>query len=227
MITLGNAPSILRPGETLNDVLEHKWAAYEKVQATQRELSLLPDGIGVAQTAVARTEAALAQATAFEASERAHVEGVEEQARAAAEVRSMAERSASLAQQDREAAIEIERAAFARGVLVVEVDVAAAQAASEAAARRVSVLRVEEMKAKEPLAAAQASYASAVDRRRTAAFKLAHAKAAAAAVEQCEAFVAVVGPLLADAETAARAGFGEGVAALRAARNLKHSSLTR
>ena len=129
----------------------------------------------MAQTAVARTEAALAQATAFEASERAHVEGVEEQARAAAEVRSMAERSASLAQQDREAAIEIERAAFARGDLVVEVDVAATQAASEAAARRVSVLRVEEMKAKEPLAAAQASYASAVDRRRTAAFKLAHA----------------------------------------------------
>ena len=204
----------LPPGAA-NQMIEQGLRAHAAEQASIREQSFLPDGAGPAQRDVERAEIQLEDDIEIEKREREHLEAVNAQVSAAAEVRTLAERAAMLAQQNHEAALQAEQDAFVTGAEVIAVDVAAARAASESAARRVAVLRQEELKAQAPITGARAAHEGAVDRRREAAFKLARAKLAAAAVLQCELLVSELRPLLQEAEAAARAGFRGGPSALR------------
>lgn len=203
-------PRKLPPGgaNTLIEQLAAQRAHNEQLAADR---TFLPDGAGEAQREIDRAQAVLADAGALFEREREYLETINGQVAAAAEVRATAERQAQLAQQDHEAALEAERTAFANGAEVVEVDVAGARAAAEAAARRVMVLRQEEAKAALPLAGARAAFDGAVARRREAAFRLARAKLVAVAAAHAQALVDELRPLFAEAENAARAGYKAGV----------------
>lgn len=203
------------------DALQVGLRRHAKEALADADRLLLPDDTSRAEAAIARAEARLVADLDAEHAARDACDAIKSVIDEKEAALRTAELGAGMAASSYDEALACEREAFERGDTEVAVDVDAARVAAEAGKRRVAVVRDQLAQASAPLEQAQARLDAASDRRRSAEFHLARARLAAAAAEACRSFVDEVKPLLAATDVAARAGFTDGVAAVRSLNGIR------